>query len=113
MVRRLTRCYARRRMARSDRTPNWHQVLQVDTAADPDIISTVYRRLALRYHPDRDPSQEAQLRMRELNQAYAVLKDPDQRERYDAELAMRRDRRTTDRFVRRGVPAHLTDNGAF
>jgi DnaJ-class molecular chaperone len=51
------------------RRPNWYQVLQLDPAADSDIISTVYRRLALRYHPDRDPSQEAQRLMRELNQA--------------------------------------------
>src|SRR3954463_6735155 len=108
-----TRCYARPRMERSYRRPNWYQVLQVDTGADPDIISTVYRRLALRYHPDRDPSQEAQLRMRELNQAYAVLKDPEQRARYDEELSVRRDRRSTDRFVRRPTPQHMTANGAF
>ena len=105
MVGRLTRCYARRPMERSYRRPNWYQVLQLDIAADPDIISTVYRRLALRYHPDRDPSQEAQMRMRELNQAYAVLKDPEQRARYDAELSIRRDRRATDRLVKRPVAA--------
>src|SRR5690242_12128948 len=113
MERGQPRCYARTSMERSYRRPNWYQVLQLDPAADSDIISTVYRRLALRYHPDRDPSQEAQVRMRELNQAYAVLKDPEQRERYDAELALRRDRRTTDRFVKKSMPAHMTDNGAF
>jgi curved DNA-binding protein CbpA len=100
-------------MERSYRRPNWYQVLQLDTAADPDIISTVYRRLALRYHPDRDPSQEAQMRMRELNQAYAVLKDPVLRARYDSELSIRRDRRATDRLVKRPVPPHMTENGAY
>jgi curved DNA-binding protein CbpA len=95
------------------RRPNWYQVLQVDPAADNDIISTVYRRLALRYHPDRDPSQEAQRRMRELNEAYAVLRDPAQRARYDEELAARRDRRATDRYVRKPTPSHLTDNSVF
>jgi curved DNA-binding protein CbpA len=79
----------------------YYQVLQLDFEADPDVIAAVYRRLAQRYHPDRDPSPEAQVRMRELNQAHAVLKDPDQRALYDAELAHRRDRRTGDRYVRR------------
>ena len=79
----------------------YYQVLQVDIEADADVIATVYRRLAQRYHPDRDPSPEAQGRMRELNQAHQVLKDPELRARYDAELAHRRDRRTGDRYVRR------------
>ena len=100
-------------MERPYRRPNLYQVLQVDPAADADIISTVYRRLALRYHPDRDPSQEAQTRMRELNQAYAILKDPEQRQRYDAELAIKRDRRATDRYVKRSVPPHMSEDGAF
>jgi DnaJ-class molecular chaperone len=95
------------------RRPTWYQVLQVDPAADGDIISTVYRRLALRYHPDRDPSLEAQVRMRELNQAYAVLKDPEQRARYDAELAARRDRRASDRLVRKPAPGYAHGTGAF
>jgi DnaJ-class molecular chaperone len=79
----------------------YYQVLQVDVEADADIIATVHRRLAQRYHPDRDPSPEASVRMREINQAYDVLKSPEQRSAYDAELAHRRDRRTADRFVKR------------
>jgi curved DNA-binding protein CbpA len=79
----------------------YYQVLQVDPEADVDVIAQVYRRLAQRYHPDHDPSPEAQVRMRELNQAHSVLKDPEQRALYDAELAHRRDRRTSDRYVRR------------
>jgi curved DNA-binding protein CbpA len=106
-------CYARVSMERPYRRPNWYQVLQVDPAADTDIISTVYRRLALRYHPDRDPSQAAELRMRELNQAYAVLKDPNQRARYDAELAIKRDRRATDRVIRHSLPPHMVKNEAY
>ena len=81
----------------------YYQVLQVDIDADADILNTVYRRLAQRFHPDRDSSPEAQVRMRELNQAYSVLKDPDQRARYDAELVQRRDRRNSDRYVKRAT----------
>jgi DnaJ-class molecular chaperone len=90
---------------------NHYQVLQVDVDADADIIGHVYRRLAQRFHPDRDPSPEAQVRMRELNQAYAVLKDPEQRSRYDAELVIRRDRRTGDRYVRRANEPTLANSG--
>ncbi|MEA2622573.1 MAG: hypothetical protein QOH61_1483 [Chloroflexota bacterium] len=85
----------------------YYQVLQVDVEADADVIATVYRRLAQRFHPDRDPSDEAERRMRDLNGAYAVLKDPEQRARYDAELAHRRDRRTNDRFVRRSEESDM------
>ena len=83
----------------------YYRVLQVDVDADSDVIATVYRRLAQRFHPDRDPSPEAQVRMRELNQAYSVLKDPEQRALYDAELVIKRDRRTGDRYVRRPTEA--------
>jgi len=81
----------------------YYQVLQVDPGADADIISTVHRRLAQRYHPDRDPSPEASQLMREINHAYDVLKNPDTRAQYDAELARRRDRRSSDRFTRQPV----------
>ena len=80
---------------------NYYQVLQVDVHADADIIATVHRRLAQRYHPDLDPSPEASVRMLEINQAYDVLRNPEQRANYDAELARRRDRRNVDRFVKR------------
>jgi curved DNA-binding protein CbpA len=79
----------------------YYQILQVDVAADVDIIGIVHRRLAQRFHPDRDPTPEAEKRMQEINQAYDVLKDPERREKYDLELAQRRDRRAGDRYVRR------------
>jgi curved DNA-binding protein CbpA len=66
-----------------------YEVLMVHPRADRDIIGTVYRRLAKRYHPDRDPSTEARQRMVELNEAYEVLGDPGRRARYDAELEAR------------------------
>jgi curved DNA-binding protein CbpA len=85
----------------------FYQVLMVDQAADADIIGAVHRRLAQRYHPDRDSSPEAQQRMLEINQAWNVLKSEELRARYDAELAQRRDRRAADRYVRRptDIPA--------
>jgi DnaJ-class molecular chaperone len=79
----------------------YYQILQVDVNADADIIATVHRRLAQRFHPDLDSSPEASKRMLEINQAYDVLKNTEQRARYDAELARRRDRRNVDRLVKR------------
>jgi DnaJ-class molecular chaperone len=83
----------------------YYQILQVDVDADADIISTVHRRLAQRFHPDLDSSPEASRRMLEINQAYDVLKNPEQRARYDADLARRRDRRGGDKFIRGPVEA--------
>ena len=77
----------------------YYSILMVDPQADADIIATVHRRLAQRYHPDRDGTPEAQKRMLEINQAYDMLKSPEKRALYDAELATRRDRRNSDRFV--------------
>lgn len=72
----------------------------VDEEADEEIITIVYRKLAQRYHPDVDPSPEAQRRMVEINEARATLRDPERRTRWYKEWSARRDRRATDRIVR-------------
>lgn len=69
--------------------------------ADKEIISACYRKLAQRFHPDMDQSVEAARKMREINEAYAVLRDPEKRATYDKWLADRRDRRSADRLIRR------------
>jgi curved DNA-binding protein CbpA len=77
-----------------------YKVLMLAEIADQEIISTVYRKLAQRYHPDVDPSPEAARQMAAINEAYATLRDPDKRRAYDAWLAARRDRRATDKLIR-------------
>ncbi len=89
------------------RVRSHYQILQVDPAADAEIINLVYRRLAQRYHPDRDASPVAQTKMVELNEAWDVLKERTRRAAYDAELSQRRDRRASDR------PARRADEGSF
>lgn len=77
-----------------------YKVLMLAESADQEIISTVYRKLAQRYHPDVDSSHEAAQRMAAINEAYQTLRDPQKRRRYDEWLASRRDRRASDRLVR-------------
>ncbi len=63
---------------------NPYNVLGVDRSASADEIKTAYRRLALQYHPDRNPgSQEAEERFKEISEAYATLRDPEARARFD------------------------------
>lgn len=68
--------------------PTLYQVLQVDPAADPEIIDVAYRRLAMRHHPDRGGGPEAQERMRQLNAARDVLRDPARRAAYDRSMGI-------------------------
>jgi hypothetical protein len=62
---------------------DWYEVLQVSPHADPEVIEGAYRRLALKYHPDVNASSYATERMRKINEAYEILRDPAHRARYD------------------------------
>ena len=83
----------------SDPRHTFYKQLMLAENADEEIISTVYRKLAQRYHPDVDPTPEAARRMAEINEAYATLRDTAKRKTYDAWLANRRDRRRNDRLI--------------
>src|SRR5689334_5804547 len=91
----------RRRLSTMPTDPRhtYYRQLMLAEIADEEIISTVYRKLAQRYHPDVDPSPEAARRMAEINAAYATLRDPEKRRKYDQWLASRRDRRKNDRLI--------------
>ncbi len=60
-----------------------YRVLQVDPHADPDVIAAAYRVLARKLHPDQGGNDAA--RMAELNEAYARVRNPQERQRYDRE----------------------------
>lgn len=62
---------------------NYYEVLGVRRDATEEEIKEAYRRLALKYHPDVNPSKEAAEKFIEINKAYAVLKDPLKRREYD------------------------------
>jgi curved DNA-binding protein CbpA len=80
-------------------TPDYYEVLQISSNAEPETIHRVYRLLAQRYHPDnRDTGSEA--RFRELSEAYQVLTDPERRAKYD--IVHARIRQDRWRFVATG-----------
>ncbi len=61
-----------------------YQVLDISRTADPEQIKKAYRKLALQYHPDRNPGDSvAEERFKEIGRAYEILSDPGQRERFD------------------------------
>lgn len=62
---------------------DYYQTLGVDKQATPEQIRSAYRKLAMQYHPDRNPSPEAQVKFQELNEAHEVLSDAQKRAQYD------------------------------
>ena len=63
---------------------DYYEVLGVERSASAKEIADAYRKLAIKYHPDRNPGdEEAVLRFKEAAEAFEVLHDEDKRARYD------------------------------
>jgi curved DNA-binding protein len=63
---------------------DYYQILGIDKTVDPSIVKKAYRKLALKYHPDRNPNNlEAEEKFKQISEAYAVLSDPEKRKQYD------------------------------
>jgi curved DNA-binding protein len=63
---------------------DYYEILGVDRKADADEIKSAYRKLALKYHPDRNPGDKsAEEKFKEINEAYQVLSDDEKRAHYD------------------------------
>lgn len=63
---------------------DYYEVLEVERTATQTEIATSYRKLAIQFHPDKNPGDEkATIRFKEASEAFEVLNDPEKRERYD------------------------------
>lgn len=71
---------------------NPYKVLEVDREAEQEVIEAAYKRLAGKYHPDRDPSPSATAKMQGINAAYEILRDPARRRHHDRQADSRQPR---------------------
>ena len=62
----------------------YYDVLGVERTSDDGELKSAFRKLAMKWHPDRNPSDKScEVRFKEINEAYEILKDPDKRAAYD------------------------------
>ncbi|RPI73130.1 MAG: J domain-containing protein [Ignavibacteriales bacterium] len=63
---------------------DYYKILGVEKSATEDDIKKAYRKLAKKYHPDKNPDDKtAEAKFKEVSEAYEVLKDPEKRKKYD------------------------------
>jgi molecular chaperone DnaJ len=62
----------------------YYEMLEVERAADDGQLKSAFRKLAMKWHPDRNPgNKDCEHKFKEINEAYDVLKDPEKRAAYD------------------------------
>jgi curved DNA-binding protein CbpA len=69
-------------------TKNYYDILEIDKNSDENEIKKSYRKLAVKWHPDKNPDNkdDAEKKFKEISEAYQVLSDPQKREIYEKAL---------------------------
>lgn len=68
---------------------NYYEILEIDKNASAEVIDKAYKTLAKKYHPDLQDEahkKEAEEKMKELNEAFEIISDPEKREKYNKTL---------------------------
>ena len=95
-------------------TKDYYQTLGVNKNASDEEIKRAYRKLAMKYHPDKNPNKkEAEERFKEINEAYAVLSDKEKRKQYDTYGAEGFRQRFTQEDIFRGFDFDEILSGLF
>ena len=88
---------------------DYYEVLGVTKSSNPDEIKSQYRKLALKFHPDRNKSPDAQEHFKEISEAYAVLSDSSKRQLYDQHGHDGVDGRYSTEDIFRGAGGNFND----
>ena len=88
---------------------DYYEVLGVGKSSSPDEIKSQYRKLALKFHPDRNKSPDAQEHFKEISEAYAVLSDSSKRDLYDQHGHEGVDGRYSTEDIFRGAGGNFND----
>ena len=88
---------------------DYYEVIGVQKNASPDEIKSQYRKLALKFHPDRNKSPDAAEHFKEISEAYAVLSDSEKRKIYDTYGHAGVDGRYSTEDIFRGARVNFED----
>jgi len=88
---------------------DYYEVLGVNKSSSPDEVKSQYRKLALKFHPDRNKSPDAPEHFKEISEAYAVLSDSGKRDLYDKHGHEGVDGRYSQEDLFRGAGGNFND----